>query len=204
MVGESMTNAWAIYKQHLVEWTIFGFVVCMAGTIIPVLGGLILLPATLRETKRAMVENRGPKIGALLDTENLGGDIASMCLYALAQTIGVLMCFVGWPLAWFLFWFTAEIQADARVSVMDGMRVSMAWVTRNIGETIVMMLLSSVIVTIAASFGLGIGVFFAIPFVFIMWASYWESVSESAYAIAREKGIHVNPEAGYVVADGSV
>ncbi len=199
MIGQSFTNAWEVFKNDMGSWVVFFMVFAIlatvAGSIIPLAGGLAMLPLAIRETSKAVQEQRSPNVPALWDFSNLGGDLITMLMYAAAQLVGMMMCFVGWPFAWIGFWYTAELAADAKVSPSDAFKLSWAWSKRNLGDTIGMAFLSWCLSTIGASVGLGFGLLLTGPMVLIAWAMYWHAVRDQVYALAVEQGIEVKKEA---------
>lgn len=192
MLTRAFTNAWDVFRQDLVAWCIFSAVVILAGAFIPFFGALLLLPNMLRESKAALREERSPDVAAIFDFSHFKDDLATTGLYAIAQLVGVLMCCVGWPVAWILFWYSVEICADERVSPMDAMRLSMAYAMKHPGDTIGMALAGVLLNSLGAS--IAFGIFFTTPLVFLAWTFYWLDVREEVYALAERKGISVTPE----------
>lgn len=194
MLSQSFQQAFDTFKLHMVPWCIFGIVLVFAGTLIPIIGGFLLLPNALRETKKSILEQRAPELAGLFDMSHFGDDLVSMCLYTVAQTAGALLCCIGWPVAWILFWYTAELSADNRVSGADAMRASMAYVMENLSSTIAMAVICVVINSAVASVTAGVGVIFTTPIILLAWAYYWLAIQEDVYAIAAQKGIAVSPK----------
>lgn len=192
MIGDSFGKAVDVFKRDFVGWMLLGLVLVLAGSVIPLLGGLLLLPNALREGDRAIAEERAPDVSALFDFAQVGQDLVSMLLYMSAQVLGSLLCCVGGPVAWILFWFSAEVSADGRVSSTDTLKVSYLWSKSHLGDVIGLAVLSAVLNSIGASFA--IGVFFTFPFTLIAWVIYWRSVKPEVYALAIAEGVQVAPE----------
>lgn len=198
MVTESFRRGWEIFKDDMGSWLVFGLVwtllASLAGTVVPIVGGLLTLPMALREASKAVRENRSPDLNGLFEFKSLGEDFVSTLLYSIAQFVGVLCCCIGWPFAWILFWYTPELAADGRVSPTDAMKVSLAWSKENLGDTIAMALLGLFLNSLGASVGVGIGVFFTAPITLLAWVMYWQAVKSDVYATARAQGIEVRGE----------
>lgn len=195
MVGRAFSQAWEVFKNDMGSWLIFGLVwtllASVAGTVVPIVGGMLTLPLLVRETNNAVTEGRSPEINGLFEFSNLGEDFVSTLLYTISQFVGMLCCCVGWPVAWILFWYTIELAADGRVSPTDAMKISMAWSKENLGDTVAMALLGMALNTLGASVGLGVGVLFTAPITFLAWVMYWQAVKGDVYAMARAQGIEV-------------
>lgn len=192
MVGQVLSQAWQKFASDLVAWLIFGAVFLLVGGVLPFLGAMFLLPMALRETKRAILEDRAPSLNGLFDLSSLGEDLSAIVLYAGAQTLGMLACCVGWPIAWLGFWFSPELAADKRVTAKDAMRLSWAYTTKNIGFTALIMFINCALLTLGSS--VIIGVFFAMPLVLLICGYTWLHIRQEVYALAPSLGIQVAPE----------
>lgn len=197
MVGESFSGAVEILKRDLGGWLIaYGvwlLAVLVVGSLIPVVGGMMLLPMLIRETTRAVAENRAPTVGGIFDFSALGNDAVTTFLYAIAQTIGMMVCCIGWPFAYIWFWYSIELAADGRVGAMDAMKISKLWASSHLGDTIGMAALGWLLNTLGASFGLGIGILFTFPLTVLAWVVYWNAVKSEVYALAASHGFEVTP-----------
>lgn len=191
MIGDVFGKSIDVFKRDFVAWVLFGLVLILAGSLIPLVGGLILLPNALREGERAIVEGRSPQVGELFNFSHLGLDLVSMLLYVMTQTLGSLLCCVGTPIAWIGFWYSAELAADGRLSATDTLKLSWAWSTTHLGDTIALAVISLALNSAGASLGMGIGVLCTMPLTLIAWILYWSSVREQVYDLAAQKGIEV-------------
>lgn len=191
MIGDVFGKSLDVLKKDFIAWVLMGLVLTLAGSIIPLVGGLLLLPNALREGERAILEGRSPQVGELFNFSNLGLDFVSMLLYVLMQTLGSLLCCVGMPIAWIGFWFSAELAADGKVSATDTLKLSWAWSTSHLGDTIALAAISLALNSAGASLGMGIGILCTMPLTLIAWILYWGSVREQVYALAHQKGIAV-------------
>jgi hypothetical protein len=198
MVGDSFSKAWDVFRQDMGGWVASTFVwsiaASVAGSVIPVAGGLVLLPNLIRETSDALAEQRSPEIANLFNFDHIANDFVSMLLYAGSQLAGMMACCVGWPVAWIGFWYSAELAADDRMSPVDTLKVSWWWAKDNLGDTIGMALVGMLLNTIGASVGLGIGVILTLPITVLAWVIYWHQVKGSVYAMAESRGIAVAPD----------
>ncbi len=193
MIGDSFGKAVDIFKRDFVGWLLIGLVLIVAASFIPLLGGLLLLPNALREGDRAIEESRAPDVAALFNFDNMGLDLVSMLLYMAAQALGSLACCIGGPVAWILFWFSAEVSADGRVSATDTLKVSYLWSKSHLGDAIGLAVLSVLLNSVGSSFV--VGVFLTFPFTLIAWVIYWRMVRHEVYALAIKEGVEVAPEA---------
>ena len=193
MIGDLFTRAFEIFKRDLAPWLILGAVLILVGTVIPLFGTLLLLPNALRESSRALRDQNAPQVSALFEFKHLGLDVISMLLYLGAQFIGYMCCCVGGPVAWIAFWYSAELAADARVSAVDTLKVSLMWSKRHLGDTIILALVSSLLNGFAASLTGGLAVFATFPLTLIAWTLYWDGVREEVYRLAAQEGIQVGP-----------
>ncbi|MCB9741548.1 MAG: hypothetical protein H6740_02970 [Alphaproteobacteria bacterium] len=193
MLSQSINEAVAAFKKHPGPWVVLTLLVAIVGSFIPYLGALLLLPNVLREAKACLSEDRAPDLGQLFDLSHAGTDIVAMLLYVVAQTLGILLCCVGWPFAWIGFWYAAELSADDRVSGVDALRASWAYVSQKPGETIAMALLCLVGNSVAGGVGFGLGLLLSGPITFLTWAAYWRLVRADVYAAAEQAGIAVKP-----------
>ncbi len=207
MVSDSFTKAWDIFRQDMGGWVATTFVwsiaASVAGSFVPLVGGMVLLPNMVREASDAVEQRRSPDLGNVFKFDHLGEDFISMLLYCIAQTVGLLACCVGWPVAWIAFWYTAELAADGRVSESDTMKVSWMWAKDHIGETLGMAMVGLILNTIGATVGLGVGVIFTLPITVIAWVVYWHAVRDDVYALAEQNGFAVAPRepAGQLAAE---
>lgn len=197
MVSDSFSKAWDIFEDDMGAWVATTFVwslaASVAGSVIPVVGGLVLLPNMIREASSAVEEGRSPEIGNVFKFDRLGEDFISMLTYAMSQIAGMLACCVGWPVAWIGFWYAAELAADGRVAGSDTMKVSWWWAKDHIGQTLGMALAGLVLNTIGASVGLGFGVILTLPITVLAWVVYWHAVRDDVYAMAVSRGVNVAP-----------
>ena len=191
MIGNIFGRSIDILKKDFIAWVLLGLVLVLAGSVIPLLGGLLLLPNALREGERAMREERAPEVGNLFNFEHIGLDITAMLLYVVAQSVGSLLCCIGMPVAWIGFWFSAELAADNRVSATDCLKLSWKWSTSHLGDTLGLALVSLALNSVGASLGIGIGVLITMPLTVIAWILYWGQVREEVYMMAQQAGIEV-------------
>ncbi len=192
MVAQTFNESIEVFKKHPVPWILIGLVVMVVGGMIPILGGLILLPGVVREGRASIEGDRAPDVGALFN--GIGNDIGPMFLYGLAQiVIGTVTCGLGAPVVWILLWYSVEAAADGRVEAPDALRVSLQWTKRNLADTIMMALACSFIATLGATLTCGLGIIVVTPFIFIMWTVHWMKIREDVYAIAEQNGITVAP-----------
>ncbi len=192
MIGQTFSESIEVFKKYPGPWIVIGLVTMVVGGLIPVLGGLLLLPGVVREGSASIAEDRAPDISGLFS--RVGDDIGPMIIYTLAHTIiGIVTCGLGSIVAWILFWYTIEFSADGRVSAPDALKASIQWTKNNLADTIMMALASSAIVTLATTITCGIGVVVATPFVFIMWSVHWMHLRDEAHALAAQSGLDVAP-----------
>jgi hypothetical protein len=192
MVGQTFSESIEVFKKYPGPWIVIGLVVMVLGSVIPVLGGLLLLPGVVREGSASIAEDRAPDVGALFS--RIGDDIGPMIIYTLAHTIiGIVTCGLGSIVVWILFWYTIEFAADGRVAAPDALKASVQWTKNNLADTIMMALASSAIATLATTFTCGLGVVVATPFVFIMWSVHWMRLRDDAHAMVAQSGIEVLP-----------
>ena len=191
MIGNIFGRSIDILKKDFIAWVLLGLVLVLAGSVIPLLGGLLLLPNALREGERAMMEERAPEVGNLFNFEHIGLDITAMLLYVVAQSVGSLLCCIGMPVAWIGFWFSAELAADNRVSATDCLKLSWKWSTSHLCDTLGLALVSLALNSVGASLGIGIGVLITMPLTVIAWILYWGQVREEVYMMAQQAGIEV-------------
>ncbi len=198
MIQASFSKAVDIYKEDFGSWFVYGLVwagmATVAGTFIPIVGGLATLPLALREASAAVRGGRSPQIGNMFSTDRLGEDFMTMLFYAGAQILGMLACCVGWPVAWLGFYHSAELAADGRVSPTGAMKLSMAWTKQRLGEVAGLALAVLAMHVVAGTIGLGIGSLFALPVGLLAWTVYWHQVRDQVYALAPSEGVEVAPE----------
>ncbi len=188
MITQVYQRAWDQLMARPVPWILFNAVFLVVGTFIPIIGGLALLPNLIRETTAAVEGDRDPDIGALFDTSSLSEDLGGMLLYAGAQLVGLMMCLVGWPIAWVLFWMTPEIRADRMVSATDAMRLSAAFVTSHLGEILAMILINSVLISLGSG-AMGMGILLAAPIITLSWSHYLIETRTELAALAESRGL---------------
>jgi hypothetical protein len=197
MVGDSFSKAWDVFREDMGAWVATTFVwsiaASVAGSVIPVAGGLVLLPNMIREASDAVEQGRSPEIANVFNFDHIGNDFISMLLYAGSQFAGMMLCCIGWPFAWIGFWYSAELAADDRIKPVDTLKVSWWWAKDNIGDTLAIALLGMLLNTIGATVGLGIGMIVTLPITVLAWVIYWHQVKDSVYAMAQSRGIAVAP-----------
>ena len=181
------------YMKRPLPWILVNGTVALAGTLIPLLGGLALMPALLRETSAALVEDRDPRLEALLDTSTLAEDLASMGLYVTAQLLGTLMCLIGWPVAWVLLWMTPEIRATRMVGPVSGMRLSAAFVMANLGTVLGMVLIDALLISVGFSIAY-IGLYVTMPLITMSWATYLQMSRPQLEQLADIRGLLTDRE----------
>lgn len=191
--GEAFSEAWQIYREELVAWAVFSAVPVLVGTLIPVVGALVLLPNVLREAEAAIAARRAPEVGAIFSFDEIGRDLVTSLLYLAAQGVGALFCCIGQPIAWLFCWYSLELSADGRVSPVDALRASAKWVGQNLGPTLTMALVSVALNSLGASLGFGFGVFLTMPLVFIAWSIHWADIRAEVHELAAEQGLDVAP-----------
>ena len=192
MVGQTFSESVEVFKKYPGPWVVVGLVVMIVGSVIPVLGGLVLLPGVLREGTASITEDRPPDINGLFT--DIGNDIGPMIVFTLAHTfVVILTCGLGSIVAWILFWYTVEFAADGRLAAPDTVKASVQWTKNNLADTIMMALASSAIATLATTITCGLGAFVATPFIFIMWSVHWVHLRERAHELAAQGGIEVQP-----------
>lgn len=195
MVGTNLSRAWSIYTKDFGAWLIFGLAFCtvavIAGSFIPLIGGLAILPLAMRETLSAVEAERAPEIGRMFRFDNIGNDLFTVGLMAAAQTVGLLFCGLGWPVAWLGFFFAPELAAEGRVAPMDAMKLSWGYVTSNLGASLGVAVVGFLLATLGAS--VMVGIVFTAPLVFLLYACHWLSVRDQIYAHASSQGIAVKP-----------
>ncbi len=190
MIGEVYQSALDQYFKRPVPWILFNAIVVVAGTVIPVLGALALLPSALRETAACIEEDRDPDLAALVDLSTIADDLGAMALYVGAQLVGLLMCLVGWPVAWLLFWLTPEIRAARMVGAVDAMKLSASFTLSNLGTIIALALINAVILSLGTSIAF-VGSFLALPLVMLSWTTYMLRVQPELAMLAEEKGMRL-------------
>ena len=176
------------YMKRPLPWILVNGTVALAGTLIPLLGGLALMPALLRETSAAIAEDRDPRLEALLDTSTVAEDLGSMALYVGAQLVGLLMCLVGWPVAWVLFWMTPEIRATRLVGPVAGMRLSAAFVMANLGTVLGIVLIDALLLSVGLSIAY-IGLYITMPLITMSWATYLQHSRPELEQLAYTRGL---------------
>lgn len=186
MLSQVYQDALDQYTKRPVPWILVNGIVALAGTVIPVLGALALLPALLRETTAAIDEDRDPKLEALFDTSTLAEDLTSMALYTGAQLVGLLMCLVGWPVAWIMFWMTPEIRSMRLTSPVDGMKLSAAYVSANLGSIIGVVIIDAILLSVGLSIAY-FGVYLVMPLIMLSWSSYLRHARPELEAMAAER-----------------
>lgn len=188
MIAAVYQGALDQYMKRPLPWILVNGTVALAGTLIPLLGGLALMPALLRETSAALAEDRDPRLEALLDTSTLAEDLASMGLYVTAQLLGTLMCLIGWPVAWVLLWMTPEIRATRMVGPVAGMRLSAAFVVANLGTVLGIMLIDALLLSLGLSVAY-IGLYVTMPLITLSWARYLQMSRPQLEQLADTSGL---------------
>ena len=188
MITEVYQGAWDEFMKRPVPWMLFNAVFVVVGTLIPVIGALALLPNVIRETAAAVEADRAPDIGKLFDTASLAEDLGGMLLYFGAQGLGLLMCLVGWPIAWVLFWLTPEIRAARMVGAVDAMKLSASFVMSNLGAILAMIVINSVLLSLGST-AFGMGIFLAAPLITLSWSIYMIKTRPQLEEMARQKGL---------------
>ena len=195
MVSDAMSRAWSVFSKDMGAWIIYGLVfiavASVLGSVLPVVGGLALLPLAMRETLAAVEQERSPEIAGMFQMQRLGDDFLTALFMVVAQGVGLLFCGVGWFVAWGGFFFAPELAADSRVSAMDAMRLSWRYVSSNLGASMGVALLGLLLTTVGASFV--IGLVFTVPLVLVRYACHWLQVRDQVYAQAEASGIRVAP-----------
>lgn len=186
MLGEIYKDALDAYMERPLPWIVVNGVVALAGTVIPLLGGLALMPALLRETNRALAEDRDPSLSAMLDTSVMGDDLITMVLYFLAQCVGVLFCCVGWPIAWIAFYMTPEIRAIGLAGPGDAMSISATYVGRNLGVILGIVVIDWLLVMGGLGFAY-VGLFLIMPIVTLSWTTHLRRARPQLEAIAAAR-----------------
>ncbi|MEO1273169.1 MAG: hypothetical protein AAFX99_34210 [Myxococcota bacterium] len=190
--GQSFREAWEIFIHEPLPWIALGAVFLLVGSVIPIFGGFLLLPNVVRETLAALEEERSPQVAGLFNLEHLPGDAASMGLYMIAQTVvGLLTCMIGWPLAWLGLWYSVELQAERRVSVLGSLRIALLWALHHPLDVITMGFGTLLINAVGASLGVGFGIALSAPIGFIAWAIHWRSIRSEVYTLAQSRGLEV-------------
>ncbi len=194
MITAVYQRAWDQLIARPVPWILLNAVFLVVGTIIPLIGGLALMPNLIRESAAAIEADRDPDIGALFDTGSLAEDLGGMLLYGGAQLVGLLMCLVGWPVAWVLFWLTPESRAARMVGAMDAMKLSAAFVTGHIGEILAMILINAVLLSLGSA-AMGLGIFLVAPIITLSWTTYMLRTREALAELATSRGLPLLDEA---------
>ena len=186
-----------MFTKDLGGWFVFGLVfiavAAVLGSVIPVVGGLILLPLAMRETIAAVEAERAPEVGRMFQLDRIGNDGLPAVLKVAAQTVGALFCGVGWFVAWAGFFFAPELAAEGRVTAMDAMRLSWRHVGANLGSTLAVAGLGLLMMFVGAS--IAVGVLLTVPLTLILYACHWLEVRDEVYAQAEASGITVAPRA---------
>ncbi|MFT5682215.1 MAG: hypothetical protein ACI8RZ_003133 [Myxococcota bacterium] len=188
MITQVYQRAWDQLIARPVPWILFNAVFLAVGTFIPLIGALALMPNLIRETTAAIEEDRDPDLGALFDTRSLSEDLGGMLLYGGAQLVGLLMCLIGWPIAWVLFWLTPEIRADRMVGAVDAMKLSAAFVISHLGEVLAMILINSLLISLGSG-AMGLGVLLATPIITLSWSTYLIATRPELNALAQSRGL---------------
>ena len=188
MIADVYQSAWDHFIKRPVPWILFNAVFLVVGTVIPVLGGFALMPNLIRESAAAIEGDRAPDISQLFDTSTIADDIGSMLLYVGAQFVGLLMCLVGWPIAWVLFWLTPEIRAARLVGAVDAMKLSASFVMGNLGPILAMIVINSFLLSLGSSL-LGMGIFLVAPLVTLSWSTYMIQTRQEMAALAESRGL---------------
>ena len=192
---QPLQRAWGIYSGDFGPWLVFGLVFAVvavvASTAIPVVGGLMILPLAMRETLRAVEQERSPQIAGMFDFSHIGDDLLTSLLMVAAQYAGLAACLIGWPIAWMGFFFAPELAADGRVGGVDAMKLSWRYVTSNLGESLLVAVIGLAMASVGASFV--VGIFLVAPLVLLLYACHFLDVRERIYADAQAAGITIKP-----------
>ena len=147
---DHFSSAWAVVKENLSAWIIFGLVYSLAVSITGGLAALLITPNVFRATRNALQQNRGPEIGELFNFDHVGDDIMAMLLYGVAIGIGSVACGVGALAAAVLFFWVPMLAADGHFGAMESMKASMAHAKGAIGPIVIFTLIAYALNSVAS------------------------------------------------------
>jgi hypothetical protein len=120
---ELYKRAWSVVSRDLVSWFVLAFA-WFCSLLLCGLGVIFTVNLT-REARAAVEEGRGPSLGGLFSTANLGTDILALLIFILpfwvlgASTGGLVSLLVG-----LAFQLLFPIVADGRYAPIDAAKLS--------------------------------------------------------------------------------
>ncbi|HLU42291.1 MAG TPA: hypothetical protein VKZ55_07840 [Microthrixaceae bacterium] len=142
-----------------------GFVVSMFGfalvTVIQFVIGFIVQAGVYRAAL-GVTRGQAPTVSQLTDTTNLGPFVLTVLLVGVGAFVGYLLCFIP-GLIWIVLTAYAPIIAiDRGTSPVDSIRQSIDWVTNNLGQ-VLLILIVAYVVYIAGAIACFVGLLVSIP-----------------------------------------
>ncbi len=183
--------AWPTVKANLVGWIIFIVVFKLVKVFTGGLG-IILLPNAYRAVRNAIVRQEGPSIGDLFNFDNFMDDLVAMLVHSATIFIGVWLCGLGAPIAVILFFWMPMLAAEGKFAAVDAAKASMAHAKGNIGA-IIMFLVAAWLVVVAGTLCCYVGMFVALPVVFVGKWMFYLSQRDAILTAAEEANIPTKP-----------
>ena len=118
-----------------------------------------------------------------------------MFLYVGAQFAGLLLCLVGAPIAWILFYMTPEIRALRLAGAMDAMKLSASYVQQNLGLILGLVIVDWLLLAVGGSIAY-VGIFLTMPMVTLSWATHLRRVRPMLTDMAVQRGMLPDHQAG--------
>ncbi len=177
--------AWPIVKENLVGWIIYGVVL----SIVLSFGvGVFLMPNAYRGVRNAIARQESPSIGDLFNFDNIASDIIHIVVFAVAVSIGNVLCVIpGIALAFLLFWMPF-LAADNKFAAVDAAKASLAHAKSNIVPIILFLIVASILNQIAA-FLCVIPVLVTVPLTIVAGWLYYSAERDNIMAAAQAAGI---------------
>ena len=142
-----------------------GFVLAMVGiAVVSVLQFVVgfVVQAGVYRAALGVTKGQPPSIKQLTDTTHLGPFVLTVLLVGLGALIGYILCIIP-GLIWLVLTAYAPIIAiDRGTSPVDAIRQSIKWVTDNLGQ-VFLILLVSYLVYLAGALVCGVGLLVSIP-----------------------------------------
>lgn len=143
----------------------------LGGSLLQIVGQIITMVMTAAMIKGALDVTQGTSvsIGSMFEGWDKVQVLIAAVLVAIGTVVGLILLIIPGLIWMFLTWFTNTFIIDRGVSAIDGIKESIGFVKNNVGDLLILALLS-VGVAILGIICLIVGIFVAIPVIMIAGA----------------------------------
>ena len=187
---EHLQYAWAVVKENLLGWVVFGFVFGAATSLTSGLL-LILMPNAIRATRKAIAGNAAPDLGDLFQFDTIADDAIAMLGQGVANIVGGVLCCVGAVVTAPIFLFAPHVASENAYDGVGSLKVTFEHGKGNLVGNLIQMLLIGIVLNVFIFVTFGIGMVLATPLALVAFEHFYQEQRPHILAAAQAAQIPV-------------